>query len=44
MIVVDQLSQRISRDLGIREQLEVVRIIDPKSRISPTDKQFLIGL
>ncbi|CAC5385754.1 unnamed protein product [Mytilus coruscus] len=44
VIVVDQLSQRISRDLGIREQLEVIRIIDPKSRISPTDKQFLIDI
>ncbi|XP_076114947.1 protein FAM199X-like isoform X2 [Mytilus galloprovincialis] len=44
VIVVDQLSQRISRDLGIREQLEVLRIIDPKSRISPTDKQFLIDI
>lgn len=42
--VVDELSLRISRDLGLREQLEVIRMIDPKSHASPTDKQFLIDI
>lgn len=44
VIIVDQISQSISQNLGLREQLEVIRIIDPKSRVSPTDGQFLIDI
>lgn len=44
VVIVDQISQSISRNLGLREQLEVIKIINPKSSVSSTDRQFLIDI
>lgn len=41
--VIEELSRIISNDLGLREQLEVIRIINPAAHVSPTDKEFVIG-
>lgn len=29
--------------MGLREQLEVIRMINPTANISPTDSEFVIG-
>jgi hypothetical protein len=34
VVIVDQISQSISRNLGLREQLEIIKIINPKSSVS----------
>lgn len=41
---VGTLSQIISNELGLREQLDVIRIIDPTAAISATDTEFIIDL
>lgn len=41
--LVEDLSSVISGELGLREQLEVIRIINPTAQISSTDKEFIIG-
>lgn len=41
--VIEELSRVISNELGLREQLEVIRIINPSAEVSPTDKEFVIG-
>ncbi|XP_022313430.1 protein FAM199X-like [Crassostrea virginica] len=42
--VIEELSRIISNDLGLREQLEVIRIINPAAHVSPTDKEFVIDI
>lgn len=42
--LVEDLSNVISGELGLREQLEVIRIINPTAQISSTDKEFIIEL
>lgn len=41
---VDTLTNIVSSELGLREQLDVIRIIEPRAVISPTDKEFVIDL
>lgn len=41
--MIEDLSRVISNELGLREQLEVIRIINPSAEVSPTDKEFVIG-
>ena len=41
--VVEEISRIISEQLGLREQLEVIKIISPASNVSPTDTEFIIG-
>ncbi|XP_064603645.1 protein FAM199X-like [Liolophura sinensis] len=42
--VVEELSRVISNELGLREQLEVIKMISPSADVSPTDKEFVIDL
>lgn len=42
--VIEELSRVISNELGLREQLEVIRIINPSAEVSPTDKEFVIDI
>ncbi|XP_048731138.2 protein FAM199X-like isoform X2 [Ostrea edulis] len=42
--VIEEISRVISNELGLREQLEVIRIINPSAHISPTDKEFVIDI
>ncbi|XP_060074513.1 protein FAM199X-B-like [Ylistrum balloti] len=42
--VVEDLSHIVSRELGLREQMEVIRIINPSASVSPTDTEFVIEL
>lgn len=30
--------------MGLREQLDIIKIIDPTAQISPTDSEFIIEL
>lgn len=41
---VEELSEMISGELGLREQLDVIRIIYPEANISPADTEFVIDL
>ncbi|CAH1785270.1 unnamed protein product [Owenia fusiformis] len=41
---VEELSRTISEDLGLREQLEVIQIINPRATISYLDTEFVIDL
>ncbi len=41
--VIEEMSQVISSEMGLREQLEVIRIINPTAKVSPTDREFVIG-
>ncbi|XP_067134395.1 protein FAM199X-like isoform X1 [Centruroides vittatus] len=41
---LEALTQIISCKMGLREQLEVIRIINPTAVITPTDKEFTIDL
>ena len=40
---VEELSSTVTNDLGLREQLEVIRIINPLADTSSTDSEFFIG-
>lgn len=37
------LSEIVTCHMGIREQIEVIKIIDPSVTISPDDKEFALG-
>ncbi|XP_064477180.1 protein FAM199X-like [Ornithodoros turicata] len=41
---VEALTEVISRRLDLREQVEVIRIIDPNAVLHPSDKEFVIDL
>lgn len=41
--VIEHLSRLISTQLGLREQLEVIRLINPTANVSPTDTEFVIS-
>lgn len=40
---VEELSSTVTNRLGLREQLEVIRIINPLADASTTDAEFYIG-
>lgn len=42
--LVEELSATISCDLGLREQLDVIKIINPLTNINNIDKEFVIDL
>ena len=42
--MVEELTDIISTQMGLREQLEVIKIINPKANISPADSEFVIGM
>lgn len=41
---VEGLTNVISKELGLREQLDIIRIIEPTAIVSPTDTEFVIDL
>lgn len=44
LATIEALTNIISHKMGLREQLEVIRIIDPRAVVSPTDTEFVIDL
>ena len=40
---VDSLTKIVNDEMGLREQLEIIRIINPDARLKRTDTQFVIG-
>lgn len=40
---VECLTRIINDEMGLREQLEIIRIITPDKKLLPTDTQFVIG-
>ncbi|XP_025087587.1 protein FAM199X-like [Pomacea canaliculata] len=42
--VITELADIISMQLGVRERLEAIHIINPHCQVSPTDKDFLIDV
>uniref|UniRef100_A0A8C0NF88 Family with sequence similarity 199, X-linked n=14 Tax=Caniformia TaxID=379584 RepID=A0A8C0NF88_CANLF len=41
---IEYLSRKVSTEMGLREQLDIIKIIDPSAQISPTDSEFIIEL
>ncbi|XP_031443293.1 protein FAM199X [Clupea harengus] len=41
---IEYLSRKVSTEMGLREQLDIIKIIDPMAQISPTDSEFIIEL
>ncbi|CAM6000208.1 unnamed protein product [Sphagnum balticum] len=41
---VEVLTRIINDEMGLREQLEIIRILNPDTKLKPTDTQFVIGL
>ncbi|CAL8301568.1 protein FAM199X [Gadus morhua] len=41
---IEFLSRKVSTEMGLREQLDIIKIIDPCAQISPTDSEFIIEL
>ncbi|XP_066570876.1 protein FAM199X isoform X2 [Amia ocellicauda] len=41
---IEYLSRKVSIEMGLREQLDIIKIIDPCAQISPTDSEFIIEL
>lgn len=44
MEYIEYLSRKVSTEMGLREQLDIIKIIDPTAQISPTDNEFIIEL
>lgn len=40
---IEYLTKVVSTTLGLREQLDVIRIISPEATVSATDTEFFIG-
>lgn len=40
---VESLTHIVSSTMGLREQLDVIRILNPKAVVSATDTEFEIG-
>ena len=40
---LERLMETVSEKLGLREQLEIIKIINPNARLLPTDTEFFIG-
>lgn len=40
---VKALTKIINDEMGLREQLEIIRILNPDTKLKPTDTQFIIG-
>ena len=43
MTTIQELSDVISHKMGLREQLEVIRIMNPDANVLRTDTEFVIG-
>ena len=40
---VENLTQVVSSTMGLREQIDVIRILNPQAVVSATDTEFEIG-
>lgn len=40
---IEHLTQVVSSTMGLREQLDVIRIVNPQAVVSATDTEFEIG-
>ena len=40
---IEHLTQVVSSSMGLREQLDVIRIVNPQAVVSSTDTEFEIG-
>ena len=40
---ITHLTQVVSSTMGLREQLDIIRIVNPKAVVSATDTEFEIG-
>ncbi len=40
---VDLLTKIVNDEMGLREQLEIIRILNPDAHLKRTDTQFVIG-
>lgn len=40
---VECLTRIVNDEMGLREQLEIIRIINQDAKFRPTDTQFVIG-
>ena len=41
---IEHLTQVVSSSMGLREQLDVIRIVNPLAVVSSTDTEFEIGM
>ena len=41
---VEYITRVVSTMLGLREQLDIIRIINPDARVLPSDTEFVIGM
>ena len=41
---VEYLTRIINDEMGLREQLEIIRILNTETKLKPTDTQFIIGI
>lgn len=41
---IEHLTQVVSSSMGLREQLDVIRIVNPQAVVSSTDTEFEIGM
>ena len=42
--VLELVMDSVSQKLGLREQLDIINIINPNAQLSPTDTEFFIGM
>ena len=40
---IEHLTQVVSSSMGLREQLDVIRIVNPQAVVASTDTEFEIG-
>ena len=40
---IEFLTKTINDEMGLREQLEIIRILNPDAKLKRTDTQFIIG-
>ncbi len=40
---IEFLTKIINDEMGLREQLEIIRILNPDAKLKRTDTQFIIG-
>jgi hypothetical protein len=41
---IEFLTKIINDEMGLREQLEIIRILNPDAKLKRTDTQFIIGI
>jgi hypothetical protein len=41
---IEHLTRVVSSSMGLREQIDVIRIVNPKAVVTATDTEFEIGI